>query len=68
MDAQIRARLQHLVREQREVQRRMFAAQSEAIRSLTAAVDAIRRMHDEMLPLFETLNQIDDTVEGTDVS
>jgi hypothetical protein len=53
------------------VQRRIFAAQSAAIDNIQGVVDrlnaglvAIREMQTEMLPLFESLNDLDDTVEG----
>jgi len=66
MDAKTRDQLRQLVKQQRKVQRRMFAAQSAAIAALQQAVEAISLMHADMLPLYETLNDLDDTIEGTD--
>jgi len=77
MDADTRRRLRRLVRgllrEQREVQRRMFATQAAALGSLhgiaerlTETLATIQRMHEDMLPLYETLHAIDDVIEEPD--
>lgn len=70
MDADTRARLRRLVLQQREIQRQMFTAQSEAIANIRGmserfakTLDAIQRMHDDMMPLFETINEIDDVIK-----
>jgi hypothetical protein len=64
MDADTRDRCRRIVLRQREVQRVMFAAQSEAIEALMRTVEAIQQLQAEMLPLYETLNGVDDIVEG----
>ena len=57
------ARLRAIQQRLRDNHRKLFDLQGSAIAGLRDALDAVSATHDEMLALFQAINEPDDTIE-----
>jgi hypothetical protein len=57
-------RLRAVHRRLRETHRKLFDLQGEAITALREALNAVSATHNEMLTFFQTVNDLEGTIDG----